>query len=151
VTRTFLALAVSIGGLEVLMSCLQEIGLMLLHEALDPTQFLRTESKSCRRTAPGRARTWPPSPHVLYGRAVAHSGRSRRRRTDMGRCAEPSGSPERLSQVPASRCHGRLLERRNRDSRYPATDCMRHRHASAIATCDASSLGRRTWHSPVVD
>ena len=43
VTRTFFAVAVSIAALEVLMPCLQEFGLVLLHETLDPIHFVRSE------------------------------------------------------------------------------------------------------------
>src|SRR3989338_8373946 len=41
VTRTFLAVAASVAGLEVLMPCLQEFRLVLLHETLDSSQFVR--------------------------------------------------------------------------------------------------------------
>ena len=104
-TRTFLAVAISVAGLEEVMPRLQKYGPVFLHQR-------SVHSEGIRRPTPPprvRARTSRPSARVRRGRAVVRADRSRRRRTGTDHFGEPSDSPRRFCQL--SEKAGKLISR----------------------------------------
>src|SRR5437773_11405519 len=58
VTLTCLAAAASVAGLEVAMPCLQQLGLVLLHQRRNLVLFVRGKSKVVLQPARAATRTW---------------------------------------------------------------------------------------------
>src|SRR5437773_12230752 len=75
VTLTCLAAAASVAGLEVAMPCLQQLGLVLLHQRRNLVLFVRGKSKVVLQPARAATRTWRSFGRAPYGCEAVRPGR----------------------------------------------------------------------------